>query len=79
MVREFSKSFGWAIAYNNGGIERIENDFDPDLGKLVGVCSWWSRVLENGVSQQNFDAYMSAHLTFADSLVSGNGVAEKTV
>ncbi|MDE8755401.1 hypothetical protein PZA22_13010 [Pectobacterium polaris] len=79
MVREFSKYFGWAIAYNDGGIERIENDFDPELGKLVVVFSWWSRALENGVSQKDFDAYMDAHLKFADSLVSGNGVAEARI
>ncbi len=76
MVRDFSKSFGWAVAFNDGGLERLKADYDPELGKLVVVFSWWSRALANGVPEKDFDAYMNAHLTFADSLVIGLGEAE---
>ncbi len=75
-VREFSKSFGWAVAFNDGGLDRIKGDYDPELGKLVVAFSWWSRALENGVPESDFDHYMDAHLAFADSLVSGVGRAE---
>ncbi|HBV5776096.1 TPA: hypothetical protein MD191_005690 [Klebsiella pneumoniae] len=74
-VRDFSKAFGWAVAHNDGGVERLKNE-DPELGKLVVVYSWWSRALQNGVPQKDFDAYMNAHLAFADSLVSREGEVE---
>lgn len=70
-VRDFSKTFGWAVAHNDGGLERARNDFDPELGKLVVVFSWWSRALYNGVPQRDFNRFMEAHLAFADALVSG--------
>lgn len=74
-VRDFSKDCGWAVAHNDGGIERLKNK-DPELGKLVVVYSWWNRALQNGVPKSHFDAYMDAHLVFADSLVSGEGEIE---
>lgn len=74
-VRDFSKAFGWAVAHNDGGVERLKNQ-DPELGKLVVVYSWWNRALQNGVPTKDFDAYMNAHLAFADSLVSGEGEIE---
>ncbi len=76
MVRDFSKAFGWAVAFNDGGLDRLKTDYDPELGKLVVVYSWWSRALANGVPEKDFDLYMNAHLTFADSLVSSVGEAE---
>lgn len=74
-VRDFSKAFGWAVAHNDGGVERLKNE-DPELGKLVVVYSWWNRALQNGVPQKDFDAYMNAHLAFVDSLVSREGEVE---
>ncbi len=75
-VRDFSKAFGWAVAFNDGGLERIKDHYDPELGKLVVAFSWWSRALSNGVPEKDFDRYMNAHLAFADSLVSGAGEVE---
>ncbi|MDU6092783.1 MAG: hypothetical protein E6663_15480 [Staphylococcus lugdunensis] len=49
---------------------------DPELGKLVVAFSWWTRALSQGVPKKDFDAYMKAHLQFADSLVSGVGEKE---
>lgn len=76
MVREFAKTFGWAVAFNDGGLDREKNRHDPELGKLVVVYSWWSRALHNGIPEKDFDRYMEAHLAFADSLVSGIGEIE---
>lgn len=70
-VRDFSKAFGWAVAHNDGGLERMKDQHDPELGKLVVAFSWWSRALSNGVHVKDFDSYMETHLAFADSLVSG--------
>lgn len=75
-VRDFSKAFGWAIAHNDGGLERLKSHYDPELGKLVIAYSWWSRALANGVPVKDFDAYMNAHLALADSLVSGKGESQ---
>lgn len=72
-VRDFSKAFGWAVAFNDGGLDRMKDQHDPELGKLVVAFSWWSRALSNGVPEKDFDRYMDAHLVFADSLVSGVG------
>jgi len=75
-VREFMKAFGFAVAHNDGGLERLQDRYDPELGKLVVAFSWWTRALSHGVSKKDFDAYMKAHLQFADSLVSGIGEKE---
>ena len=75
-VREFMKGFGYAVAHNDGGIDRLKNHYDPEIGKLVIAFSWWSRALSQGAPAKDFDAYMNAHLQFADSLVTGNGEQE---
>jgi len=71
-VRDFSKDFGWAVAHNDGGIDRLKGSFDPELGKLVVAYSWWSRARSNGASEKDFNAYMEAHIRFADALVSND-------
>lgn len=73
IVREFCKSYGWAVAHNNS----VNNPHDPEIGKLVVVYSWWNRTLENGVQKKDFDSYMSAYLKLADALVSGNLLEEE--
>lgn len=78
-VRDFAKAFGWAVAFNDGGLERMKGEHDPELGKLVVAFSWWSRALSNGAPEKDFDRYMDAHLAFADSLVSGVGEAAARV
>lgn len=78
-VREFMKAFGFAVAHNDGGLQRLQDNYDPELGKLVVVFSWWSRALSQGVPKKDFDAYMKAHLQFAESLVSKVGEQEARV
>lgn len=72
MVRDFSKAFGWAVAHNDGGLDRLKGRYDPELGKLVVAFSWWSRARSNGASEKDFDVFMSAHLRFADALVAND-------
>jgi len=69
-VRDFSKAFGWAVAHNDGGLERLKDRYDSELGKLVVAYSWWSRARSNGAQERDFDAYMTAHLKYVDALVS---------
>ncbi|HEX2094985.1 MAG TPA: hypothetical protein VHG28_21475 [Longimicrobiaceae bacterium] len=69
-VRDFMKAFGWAVAHNDGGLDRLKGVHDPELGKLVVAYAWWSRARSNGAPEKDFDAYMEAHLEFADALVS---------
>jgi len=79
-VREFSKAFGWAVACNDGGLDRLKSDYinsDPEIGKLAIAFSWWSRALDYGVPVKDFDSYMDAHLKFIDALASKNGDKER--
>jgi hypothetical protein len=69
-IRDFSKAFGWAVAHNNGGLEKLKDRYDPELGKLVVAYSWWSRARSNGAPERDFDAYMTAYLKYVDALVS---------
>jgi hypothetical protein len=67
-VRDFSKAFGWAVAHNNGGLDRLKDHYDPELGKLVVSFVYWSRARSNGAPEIDFDDFMAAHLRFADAL-----------
>ena len=71
IVRDFYKAYGWAVAHNDGGLKRLSERDDSELGKLAIVYSWWNRALQNNVPQKEFDAYMKAHLEFVDAKVSG--------
>lgn len=78
-IREFSKAFGWAVACNDGGLERLKSDYqnsDPEIGKLAVAFSWWNRALDYGVPVKDFDSYMEAHLKFIDVLSSENNDEE---
>ncbi|WP_213664128.1 hypothetical protein [Stutzerimonas stutzeri] len=75
-IREFLKSFGWAVAHDDGGLERLQGRNDPDVGKLAVAFSWWSRARGQGVPESDFDRYMTAHLAFADAMVTGENLAE---
>lgn len=71
-VREFLKAFGWAVAHNDGGIDRLKDKQDGEVGKLAVAYSWWARARINGVDESEFDQYMAAHLRFIDSMVEHN-------
>ena len=78
-VREFSKAFGWAVACNDGGLERLQGEYDDsdsEIGKLAVAFSWWNRALDYGVPVKDFDSYMDAHLKFIDVLASENSDGE---
>lgn len=79
-VREFSKAFGWAVACDDGGLDRLKSDYmnsDPEIGKLAVAFSWWNRALDYGVPLKDFDSYMADHLKFIDVLASKNSDEEK--
>lgn len=69
-VRDFMKAFGWAVAHDDGGLDRLKGAHDPELGKLVVAYAWWSRARLAGAPEKDFDSFMDAHLAFADALVS---------
>lgn len=71
-IRDFSKAFGWAVAHNDGGLERLKDRYDPELGKVVVAYSWWSRARSNGAQESDFDDFMTAHLNYVDALVANN-------
>ncbi|MBB4861691.1 hypothetical protein HNP46_000502 [Pseudomonas nitritireducens] len=75
-IREFLKSFGWAIAHNDGGLERLKDNFDPEIGRLAVAFSWWNRASAQGAPKKDFDRFMASHLAFAESLVTGVGEKE---
>lgn len=75
-IREFLKSFGWAIAHQDGGLQRLNDRFDPEVGKLAVAFSWWSRARTRGASEKDFDRFMVAHLAYAEALVTGEKFAE---
>lgn len=74
-IREFLKSFGWAVAHADGGLERLQGQHDPEVGKLAVAFSWWSRARGQGVPEKDFDRYMTAHLAFVDAMVTGENLA----
>ncbi|MHC5175904.1 hypothetical protein [Serratia rhizosphaerae] len=78
-VREFIKAAGFAVAHNDGGLTRLQNSENREIGKLVVAFSWWNRALSQGIPTKEFDAYMKAHLQFADALVSRKGEAEARI
>jgi hypothetical protein len=71
-VREFLKAFGWAVAHNDGVIDRIKDRQDREVGKLAVAFSWWSRARMNGAKESDFDKYMAAHLKFIDAEIEGD-------
>ena len=73
-TREFMKSFGWAVAHADGGLERLKDQHDPEIGKLAVAFSWWSRALSQGAAVKDFDRYMKAHLDYVDALVTGENM-----
>src|SRR6185312_6467534 len=55
VVREFLKKFGWAVAHNDGGLDRLKGENSPEDGKLAVVYSWWMRARLNGCAPSDFD------------------------
>ena len=68
-VREFLKAFGSAAAHNDGGIDRIKEHQDKEVGKLAVAYSWWARASMNGISETEFDRFMADHLHFIDTKI----------
>ena len=71
-VREFLNTFGWAVTRNGGGIDRLKEAQNGEVGKLAVAYSRWTRARMNGIDDSEFDEYMSAHLHLIDSMVEGD-------
>ena len=69
-VREFLKAFGWAVAYNDGGLERQKDKWSREIGKRAVVYAWWTRALSNGIPENDCERFMAAHFAFVDAMVS---------
>ena len=76
-VRELLKEFGWAVAHNDGGIDRLKGKWKPEIGKRAVVFSWWTRAVSRGVPENDFERFMAAHFAFVDAMVSGEEVRIK--
>ena len=79
-VREFMKGFGWAVARNDGGIDRLkgkQRGQDRELGKLAVLYAWWARARMKGIDEGEFDEYMAAYLRFIDAIVERNAEKDK--
>ena len=71
-VREFLNTLGWAVTRNGGGIDRLKEAQNGEIGKLAVAYSRWTRARMNGIDESEFDEYMSAQLYLIDSMVEGN-------
>ena len=69
-VREFLKAFGWAVAHNDGGIERQKDKWSQEAGKRAVVFAWWTRALSHGIPENDCERFMAAHFAFVDAMVS---------
>ncbi|MBN3729486.1 hypothetical protein [Burkholderia sp. Tr-20390] len=74
VIREMLKGFGYAIAHNDGGLDRLKDCYTAEDGTLAVAYSWWSRALTHGVPTADFDDYMAAHIHYADALTGRTGV-----
>ena len=71
-VREFLNTFGWAVTRNCGGIDRLKEAQNGEIGKLAVAYSRWTRARMNGIDESEFDEYMSAHIHLIDSMIEAN-------
>lgn len=83
-IRELVKETGWALAHNDGGVQRLlrswssEEDILPEkqeIGKRAVAFAMWCRARENGLPDADFEAYMYDHLHFIDVHVQNDRVA----
>ncbi len=71
-VREVLKSVGWAVVHNDGGFDRLKEQWTAEIGKRAVIFSWWTRAVSNGVPKDEFERFMEAHFAFVDAEVSGD-------
>lgn len=77
-VREFLKGFGWAVAFNDGGVNRLMEHLNAEkqeTAKRAVAFAYWTRAVSNGVPKTEFEDYMIAHFGFVDAKVARDGAA----
>ena len=70
-IREFLKDFGWSVAYHNGDVEQ-HGKWDSEAGKRAVVFGYWARAISNGIPENDFEPFMSAHFEWVDARVANN-------
>ena len=76
-IREFLKSFGWAVARGETDANVPPGKWTPEIGKRAVVFAWWTRAVSNGIPENDFEPYMAAQFAFVDATVSGDEIAIK--
>ncbi len=76
-IREFLKSFGWAIAHGEANANVPRGHWTPEIGKRAVVFAYWTRAVSNGIPENDFEPYMAAQFAFVDAIVSGDEIAIK--
>ena len=71
-VTDFLRAFGWAVAHNDGGIQRQNGKWEPEKGKRAVVFGYWARALTKGIPENDFNRFMAAHFAFVDARVAGD-------
>ena len=74
-IREFLKSFGWAVAHGEADANVPSGKWTPEIGKRAVVFAWWTRAVSNGIPENDFEPYMAAQFAFVDATVSGDEIA----
>ena len=77
-IREFLKSFGWAVARGETDANVPPGKWTPEIGKRAVVFAWWTRAVSNGIPENDFEPYMAAQFAFVDATVSGDEIAIKS-
>jgi hypothetical protein len=74
-IREFLKSFGWAVAHGEAEANVLSGKWTPEIGKRAVVFAWWTRAVSNGIPENDFESFMAAQFAFIDAKVSGDETA----
>ena len=69
-IREFLKDFGWAVAQRDG--LEANGKWNTEAGKRAVVFGYWARAISNGIPENEFESFMSAHFEWVDARVAND-------
>ena len=69
-IREFLKKAAWQAAECEDGVQGDYARRQQEIAKRAVAFSYWARAISNGIPENEFEAYMAAHLAFADASAS---------
>jgi len=73
-IREFLKSFGWAVAHGEARANVPKGKWTPEIGKRAVVFAWWTRAVSIGIPENDFEPYLAAQFALVDAMVSGDKI-----